>query len=215
MFLAVRSIHTTVQCIRTSVSPHLFWEGMHWLGFIYKCFNSYYPPYLKQYLFRLVSSHQVRHTSQLFFSVPCAKKAICKKVFKFKAPADWNNLPANIRSLPTLSLFMCALSSHLMVECSCRWSITLFHHLLMWLSHLAHFWVTVDKGCKGYNGSFVWIPFSLAVRLCVNVFVCCIVLYCSVVLYVIYFIFFGFLLSLLALCLLTGTPLLGRAELWK
>ncbi len=92
---------------------------MHWLEFIYKSFNLNYPPYLKQYLSRFISTHQVRHTSQLFFTIPHVKKAIHKRAFKFKAPADWNNLPANIRSLSTLSLFKRALSSHFKVECSC------------------------------------------------------------------------------------------------
>ena len=38
-------------------------------------------------------------SAQLYFFVLCAKKTTGKIAFKFKAPADWNNLPVDIRSI--------------------------------------------------------------------------------------------------------------------
>lgn len=92
---------------------------MHWLQLIYKCIYFNYPSYLQQYLIPYTTSYHIRHSSQPFFSVPNVIKSFGRRAFMFKAPADWNNLPANIRSSSSLGIFKHALSSHLMVTCSC------------------------------------------------------------------------------------------------
>jgi len=45
-----------------------------------------------------IQSNYLENT-QYFFFTPIVKKEIGERVFMFKAPSDWNNLPSNIRSL--------------------------------------------------------------------------------------------------------------------
>lgn len=92
---------------------------MHWLQQIYKCIHFNYPSYLQQYLIPYTSSYHIRHLSQPFFSVPNIIKSFGRRAFMYKAPADWNNLPASIRSSSSFHIFKHALSSHFMVTCSC------------------------------------------------------------------------------------------------
>ena len=91
----------------------------HWLQLIFKCIYFNYPPYLKQYLVPYTSNYEVRHSTQLYFSVPQVKKTIGKRAFKFKAPADWNNLSVEIRSISLLGLFKHALSAHFKINSLC------------------------------------------------------------------------------------------------
>ena len=92
----------------------------HWFHFIFKCIHFNYPHYLKQYMNRFTSDHQLRHCAQIYFKLPTnINNAVGKKSFMFKAPSDWNNLPSHIRSITSLKLFKTALSSHLDTTCSC------------------------------------------------------------------------------------------------
>ena len=92
----------------------------HWLQFIFKCIHFNYPQYLRQYMHRFTSDHQLRHCSQIYFDIPThLANAAGKKSFMFKAPSDWNNLPVHIRAITTFRLFKTALSSYLENTCNC------------------------------------------------------------------------------------------------
>ncbi len=92
---------------------------MHWLQLIFKCIYFNYPPYLQQFLIPYTSTYHIRHSAHLYFSVPNVNKSFGRRSFMFKAPADWNNLPTNIRSISSFVIFKRALSSHLNLACSC------------------------------------------------------------------------------------------------
>lgn len=92
----------------------------HWLQFIFKCIHFNYPPYLKQLMVRFSSTYQLRHSKQFFYSVPGFSKCTAKKAFMWKAPSDWNNLPANIRSMSSLYQFKNALSENSKNICTCK-----------------------------------------------------------------------------------------------
>ena len=77
----------------------------HWLQIIFKCINFNYPAYLKQHLVPFTSHYSIRHSTQCYFSVPHVHKTIGKRAFMFKAPADWNNLPVEIRSVSSFHMF--------------------------------------------------------------------------------------------------------------
>ncbi len=50
------------------------------------------------------SPYHLRHSAYYFFT-PLVKKVFGKKAFRYKAPADWNNLPSNVRSLTSFYRF--------------------------------------------------------------------------------------------------------------
>ncbi len=58
---------------------------INWLEFIFKCIHFNYPPYLQQYFVPYTTNYQVRHSTQLYFSVPCARTLIGKGPCRFKA----------------------------------------------------------------------------------------------------------------------------------
>lgn len=75
-----------------SVYAALNWSSLnvrwhiHWFQCTFKfiCFN--YPPYFKQYLVLCSSNYHVRHSAQLYFSVPLLppKKLVVKEVLSLK-----------------------------------------------------------------------------------------------------------------------------------
>ena len=92
----------------------------HWMQFIFKCIFSNYPPYLKQYLDPYTAPYNLRHTVHPYFKVPSNTTLVCgRRAFKFKAPADWNDLPSSLRSISSLNLFKESLFTHLQTPCSC------------------------------------------------------------------------------------------------
>ena len=92
---------------------------IHWLLFIFKCNYFNFPPYLKQYLIPFSSQYNLRHTGQLFFFTPRINKESGRRAFKYKAPADWNNLPGSIRSISSFHLFKSSLFTYFQTPCSC------------------------------------------------------------------------------------------------
>jgi len=92
---------------------------IHWLQLIFKIIHFNYPSYLKRYFVLNTSNYNLRHSVQLYFFVPRAKKTVGKRAFMFKATLDWNNLPSNIRSITSFGIFKNNLSSYFMTNCSC------------------------------------------------------------------------------------------------
>ena len=114
-----RTHHCTMYENLNLTSPTMR-RQQHWFQFIFKCIHFNYPQYLKQYMDPFTSSHQLRHCSQIYFKVPTkVTTSVGKKSFSFKAPSDWNNLPAYIRSISSFHLFKTSLSSHFEITCSC------------------------------------------------------------------------------------------------
>lgn len=93
---------------------------IHWLQRIFKCIHFNYPSYLQQYLVPVISNYQLRHSAQLYFSVPQAKKSVGKRAFMIKAPLDWNNLPSDIRYIASFGMFRHTLSAYFENDCSCK-----------------------------------------------------------------------------------------------
>ena len=114
--------YTTHHC---SMYNSLSWPSLgtrrhiHWLQFIFKCIHLNYPYYLQQFLTLHSSIYNLRHLSQYYFVVPPVRKTVGRRAFKFKAPSDWNQLPANIRSISSFYVFKNAVSSCFELECSC------------------------------------------------------------------------------------------------
>lgn len=92
---------------------------IHWLNFIFKCIYFNYPSYLQQYFVPFSSNYHVRHSGQTYFVAFRAHKTIGKRSFMCKAPKDWNNLPADIRSITSFRLFKQSLLSFFKVACTC------------------------------------------------------------------------------------------------
>lgn len=90
-----------------------------WFQFIFKCNYFSFPSYLKQYLTPLTSQYSLRHTSNLFFQTPRISKEMGRRAFKYKAPADWNNLPVLLRTVTSFPLFKSSLFTFLLIPCSC------------------------------------------------------------------------------------------------
>ncbi len=76
------TIYNTLKWPSLNVRRHI-----HWPQFIFKCIHFNYPPYLQQYFVPYTTNYQVRHSTQLYFSVPCVKTLIRKRDFRFKAPS--------------------------------------------------------------------------------------------------------------------------------
>ncbi len=91
---------------------------IHWLQFIFKCIHFNYPNYLRQNLILYSSPYHLRHSAYYFFT-PLVKKVFGKKAFRYKAPADWNNLPSNVRSLTSFYRFKKGLFSCFEISCNC------------------------------------------------------------------------------------------------
>ena len=143
---------------------------MHWLQLIFKCIYLNYPPYLKQYFVPYSPIHQVRHSVQIYFSVPSAKKLIGRRAFMFKAPTDWNTLPAAIRSLASLGIFKHALLSHFQLVCTCyNWY---WWNWFAWLSHIVMIvciaWISLNRLCGLSCVMFCILSFCL----CMSVSCC-------------------------------------------
>lgn len=104
------------------------YKDRHWFQFLFK--RIYFVHYYNSILSLLISNYQVQHSAQLFFSILCAKKEIGQRVFMFKAPADWNNLAVDIRSISLLGMFKHSLTPDFEKVSSC-------HDLLLKLSGIA------------------------------------------------------------------------------
>ncbi len=91
---------------------------IHWLQFIFKCIHLNYPNYLRQNLILYSSPYSSRHSAYFFFT-PLVKKVLGKRAFRYKAPADWNNLPSNVRSLTSFHRFKKGLFFCIDISCNC------------------------------------------------------------------------------------------------
>ncbi len=83
---------------------HFFFLQMYYFCIIFKYIHFNYPSYLHQNLILYSSSYHLRLSANNIFS-PLVKKVFGKKSFRYKAPADWNNLSLKVRSLTSFDMF--------------------------------------------------------------------------------------------------------------
>lgn len=151
---------------------------IHWLQLIFKCIHFNYPSYLQQYLVPITSNYQLRHSAQLYFSVPRAKKSVGKRAFMFKAPLDWNNLPSDIRSIASFGMYRHTLSSYLVIDFSCNewcWHIVSYTKIkfiiILWSTYIQfhkYYWpVWPSSVCKVLYISVISIIVIIVVLFCV------------------------------------------------
>ena len=76
--------------------------------FVYRCLNSLSSPLFRDY-FAVSPAHQTRGSSQHLLVVPFWRGPAGRATIQFRGSIWWNNLPASVRTSPTLSLFRTAL----------------------------------------------------------------------------------------------------------
>lgn len=115
LLLDVLMIHITdlLKWFPLNIRRHI-----HWLQFIFKCIHFNYPNYLRQNLILYSSPYHLRHSAYYVFT-PLVRKVFGKKAFRYKAPADWNNLPSKVCSLTYFYRFKKGLFSCFEISCNC------------------------------------------------------------------------------------------------
>lgn len=91
-----------------------FRRQFHWAQFIFKCVYFNCPSYLEHLLVSCRSSYPLRH-----FLGPQNFQRSGRRLFQYKAPSDWNNLPLFLRSITSFRCFRTSLFSHLKTTCLC------------------------------------------------------------------------------------------------
>ena len=119
----LRCPFTTHQCVMYDslnlLSPKAR-RQYQWYQVIFKCVNSDYPSYLKEYLIPYRPSYRLRHTEYPSFTVPNISKDGGQRIFTFKAPSDWNSGPRSLRSITSLHSFKTSLLTYLQANCCCK-----------------------------------------------------------------------------------------------
>ena len=107
---------------RDHVTPLL--KELHWLPLTFridfkmaclafKHFDGTLPPYLSRTLTTYCPSRSLRSSSEKLLKVPKFNlKTAGQRSFQYLAPTIWNNLPSDLRNLPTLSIFKSHLKTH-------------------------------------------------------------------------------------------------------
>ena len=104
------------------ITPTL--KKLHWLpirqriifkiaSLTYKTLHSRKPYYLFQLLNPYVPTRNLRSLDKSLLTVPDIRSANGRRSFAFAAPTIWNSLPFQLRSAPTLALFLSGLKTHL------------------------------------------------------------------------------------------------------
>jgi hypothetical protein len=108
---------------REHITPVL--EQLHWLPvvcrvkfkilvLVYKCLNNTAPSYLCELITRYVPARELRTVDQSFLHVPfTTSEFIRTNVFRYVGPVLFNNLPAHVRTAPSLEIFKARLKTHL------------------------------------------------------------------------------------------------------
>ena len=100
---------------------------LHWLPVIYrarfklpllvyKALNNQAPEYLKDFLQPyFITAHRLRSRGQSLLKVPRTRhKTFGDRAFAHSGPSLWNELPFDIRSSPTVTVFKSKLKTYLM-----------------------------------------------------------------------------------------------------
>ena len=83
----------------------------------YKIVNGLAPAYLAELIQPYTASRSLRSSDKNLLVVPVTRlKTFGDRAFSKAAPKLWNNLPSDIRSTKTLSLFKSRLKTHLFAE---------------------------------------------------------------------------------------------------
>ena len=102
-----------------------FLKQLHWLPvnfrtqfkiacLAFRKFNGTLPPYLSEKLHIYQPARPLRSASEKTLVPPTFNlKTAGERSFQFLAPSVWNDLPSDIRDLPTLSAFKAGLKTHL------------------------------------------------------------------------------------------------------
>jgi len=107
---------------RTPSLPLL--SSLHWLPVqqrvlyklnttTFKVLSCKQPPYLHELLTPYNPGRTLRSVDRSLLSVPSAKSTMASKAYSIAGPSAWNDLPVDLRRLPSIELFTRALKTHL------------------------------------------------------------------------------------------------------
>ena len=109
--------------MRAHITPSLI--KLHWLPvrarlefktavLCFKFFHGIAPPYFSKMIANYVPSRSLRSRSQMKLTVKIPKFArISGRAFSFYAPSLWNNLPFELKSIQTITMFKAQLKTYL------------------------------------------------------------------------------------------------------
>ena len=147
---------------------------------VYKCIHRLAPNYLSSILTTRTRDNRLRQKQVCHeLNTHSCAKVVGKQAFGTRAPALWNKLPLNIRTIPTLQSFKQTLKTHLfqsgyrLLGLSQVFSLV-FNKILKLLAHMTFYYLSAVIGyaagykrLKKYNNNIIIIIrniFILTVR---------------------------------------------------